>query len=424
MLLSFGAAPNVDIADGLALQPDGKILVAGTSVVNGTEFSVARLNPDGTLDPSFGSGGKALVSFGGGVDEGRAIALQPDGRIILAGVATTPGAPGEFAVARLNPSGTLDPSFGSAGRSLVSFGGDDAQANGLAVAPDGTIVVAGSSTAGGQSQFALERLTAQGDLDPSFGSGGKLLSFGGTSSVANGVALQPDGKIVVAGHSDVGGLPRFALERLDSHGVPDPSFGSGGKTLTCFGGTDDEAEAVALQRDGKIVAVGRSAANNTERFVVERLQGDATTGGGGGGSGGGGSGGGRGGRGTRSVHGSAAGQNFTLSTGAACVAPGAKLGVTLTRSAANTTYGVSAYRYYIDRGIAHRLLVTVHGHHKTVTRYGPNLVTTHDGVVRLPLKRSISHGSHALGLVIRLQARQGHPPRSRTLSLRLGFAVC
>jgi uncharacterized delta-60 repeat protein len=273
-LLDFGGR---DLGWAVALQPDGKIIVAGYSDVgtNPDNFAVARLlNPQGTFDPSFGSGGKSLIDFGG-QENGRAVALQPDGKVVVAGSSNAGGGGNNFAVARLlNPQASLDPSFGIGGTSLADFGGNDT-GEALALQPDGKIVVAGASSAGANpANFAVTRLlNPSGDFDPSFGIGGKSLGdFGGDDNGA-AMALQPDGKIVVAGGSLPAGNPEnFAVARLlNPQGSFDPSFGSGGKSLADFGG-DESGRAVALQTDGKIVVAGYSTAGpNPANFAVTRL---------------------------------------------------------------------------------------------------------------------------------------------------------
>jgi uncharacterized delta-60 repeat protein len=268
--LDFGGD---DRGRAVALQPDGKIVVAGRTNVGGTiDMAVARLlNPQGTFDSSFGlfGTGKSLADFGGH-DFGQAVALQPDGKIVVAGY--TNGAVSstnyDMAVARLlNPQGTYDGSFGGgSGRSRVDLGADDS-GNALALQPDGKIVVAGYS----DGNFAVARLQPNGLLDTTFGKGGKsLVDFGGDSDQGNAVALQPDGKIVVAGRTNAGGTYNFAVARLQPNGLLDTTFGNGGKSLVDLGG-DDIGNAVALQPNGKIVVAGDSDDNN---FAVARLQGD------------------------------------------------------------------------------------------------------------------------------------------------------
>ena len=236
-----------ELAFAVAVQPDGKIVTAGGSDCCVGAFRLARHNPDGTLDIAFGNGGKVTTTFRGS-DSASALALQPDGKIVVAG---STGGIFAFALARYLPDGSLDATFGSGGKVTTNFG----LAFALAIQPDGKIVVAG-----GTDNFLLARYNPDGSLDPTFGAGGKVITdFGGDDS-AFALAFQADGKIVVAGKSEVftgivGG--DFALARYNSDGSLDATFGNGGKVTTDFiNHSVDGAFAVALQPDGKIVVGG------------------------------------------------------------------------------------------------------------------------------------------------------------------------
>jgi uncharacterized delta-60 repeat protein len=186
----FGLAN--DIANAVALQPDGKLVGGGWA---GNDFSLARYNPDGSLDPSFGDGGTVRTNFANGaaesVDDIDGIALQPDGKIVAVG-----GSNGDFALARYNPDGSLDSSFGTGGLVVTDFGTGNARARGVALQADGKIVVAG--TTGGT--FAMACYLPDGTLDPDFnGSGWVITDFGHANDIANAVALQADGEIVLGG---------------------------------------------------------------------------------------------------------------------------------------------------------------------------------------------------------------------------------
>jgi len=192
------------------LQPDQKILICGTRLENGmsgSDFYVARFNSDGTLDASFGTGGIVTVDFDGGAggDHAEGIALQSDGRIVVAG--TTHGAAlqsDDFAVARLDADGALDGTFASGGKATIAFdladgvGNDDVHA--VAIAPDGTIVVAGSAETTGGSVVAIARLLSTGVGDMGFNSTGKV-TFGftaiesdGQEDTAQGIAIDSQGR--------------------------------------------------------------------------------------------------------------------------------------------------------------------------------------------------------------------------------------
>jgi uncharacterized delta-60 repeat protein len=285
-LIDLGNLRGDDLGYDVALQPDGKIIVAGShaATADNSNFAVARLVvPEGTLDTSYGLGaGWSNIEFHGN-DYGQAVALQPDGKIVVAGYSNAEGT-FDFAVARLlEPQGTFDFSFGGGtARSLIDFGGDDFGYD-VALQPDGKIVVAGGS--GGN--FAVARLQPNGSVDTTFGQEGKsIVDFLGADS-ADAVALQPDGKIVVAGRSGGEGTSDFAVARLQPNGLLDTTFGTGGKSIVDFLG-EDSGNAVALQSDGKIVVAGYSNANGTRDFAVARLEGDPGGGPGAGGPGGGG----------------------------------------------------------------------------------------------------------------------------------------
>jgi uncharacterized delta-60 repeat protein len=272
---------SMDTITGLVIQPDGKIAVAGFNfeMINFTSnFALARYNTDGSLDTSFGSGGKVVTSFFGQIDQAIDLTIQPDGRLIAAGGSLNPNGASNFALARYNTDGSLDTSFGSGGKVTTAF---DIDATGLAVAlqPDGKIVAAGTSF--GQftiSDFALTRYNTDGSLDSSFGTGGRVITdFNGLSDRVADLIIQPNGKIVAGGESSFSPVGDFALARYNSAGVLDPSFGNGGKVTTDFpGSTQDIAFGVALQTDGRIVAVGSAISTGVfaSDFAIARYNGD------------------------------------------------------------------------------------------------------------------------------------------------------
>src|SRR4051812_3926408 len=224
----------------------------------------------GQLDQSFGTGGKVVTDLGQSEFAGAALA-QPDGRIVVAGSLSDnrPDAGSRFLVARYSADGRLDPSFGSGGTTSVGFG-VRAWANGAALQPDGKILLVGAGgsaateNAGASVDFSVARLNPDGRLDTSFGQGGTVTTdLGGTGDVAVAVAQQPDRKIVVAGSTrQPGPLASnpfgFALARYNEDGSPDTGFGANGHTSTHFEGGGYAASGVALQPDGKIVVVGTS----------------------------------------------------------------------------------------------------------------------------------------------------------------------
>ena len=247
VVTDFGGSDN---GAGVAVQPDGKIVVVGTAA---RDVALARYNADGSLDSSFDGDGKAATDFGGD-DYGADVAVQPDGKVVVVG-----GSVGGFALARHNADGSLDPSFGGDGKLTTDFGGSGGAAYGVALQPDGKIVAAGHGGAG----FALARYRPDGSLDSSFDGDGKLTTdFGGSGGAAYGVALQPDGKIVAVG-SALGDATDFALARYNADGSLDSSFDGDGKQITAIPfNSEDWLSDVAIRPDGWLVVVGSAAEFN------------------------------------------------------------------------------------------------------------------------------------------------------------------
>ena len=271
---------STDSAYDVALQSDGQIIVAGyTFIASGFDFALARYTTSGALDTSFGTGGIATTNFGGSGDYAEAIALQSDGKVVVVGYADDGVSSIGFALARYTASGALDTSFGSGGTLTTDFDGGTDIAEGVAVQPDGRIVVAGYASVESGADFALARFTASGDLDTAYGDGGTVTTPnpGDGFDVAYSVAAQPDGKVVAAGYTFNGNDTDFALTRYTASGALDASFGDGGVVTTDvrlvtsgFGGGFDYARAVALQPDGKILVAGHGFGENSTDFVLAR----------------------------------------------------------------------------------------------------------------------------------------------------------
>ncbi len=264
-----------DRGNAIALQSDGKILVAGNNAFQ--RFALARYNADGSLDTSFSSDGKLTTNVDSGVDSGEDMALQSDGKILVAGYSHN-GSDYDFALVRYNADGTLDTSFGTvvSGQTrsgmvttAILSGNDFARA--VALQSDGDIVVAGASHNGTNEDFALARYDTNGDLDTSFGNNGKVT----TAILSNAeyifdVAVQSDGKIVAAGYSNNGSDNDFALARYNANGSLDTSFDTDGKVTTAIGSSDDLGQAIALQSDGDIVVAGYSSNGSNDDFALVR----------------------------------------------------------------------------------------------------------------------------------------------------------
>jgi uncharacterized delta-60 repeat protein len=270
-----------DFISAIALQPDGKIVAAGFSFTDNIfDFSVARYHADGTLDNTFGNGGKVLTDFQNNDDEAFALVIQPDGKIVLAGFTADSNFDLDFALVRYNPDGSLDNSFGTAGRALSDFSGSDDQSFSLLRQADGKLIAAGvainSQTFEGE--FALARFNLDGSLDGSFGKGGKTTTAFEEGSSISSTALLPDGKIIAAGfaftahedlrpnHGEVTG--DFALAKYNADGSLDESFGEEGKVTSDFFGEDDAINAITLQNDGKIIAAGSAVEGHRDEGRV------------------------------------------------------------------------------------------------------------------------------------------------------------
>jgi uncharacterized delta-60 repeat protein len=238
------------------LQPDGRVVVAGTTTVGGAgDFAVVRFTRDGVLDASFGVEGKRTIDTGGD-DAVSAAALDSEGRIVVAGV----GGADRVVVSRLTRDGALDPSFGAGGLATADFGGGRYVA-GLALKPDGRILVTGNTP--DSSRVAVARFMPDGTADASFGANGVATVDFGRVVMAQGAALEPDGAIVVGGAVvDPFTLTYdLAVARLTPEGLADAAFGTGG-LATADVRRYDFGRAVALQADGKVVVAGTSSASD------------------------------------------------------------------------------------------------------------------------------------------------------------------
>ena len=315
---TFGSSGKVTIAfpgasDAIrrtAVQSDGRIVVGGT---DGNDFTLARYNTDGTLDTSFGNGGRVATDFFGGVDQAFAVVIDSAGRIIAAGSATKSAGTLDFALARYTTNGSLDGTFGTGGKITTDFFSSNDQASALAIDADGKVIAAGRAfnppptptpsltptptptpgavfdksldhnnpdnseiltlsatptptpSTGTNFDFALARYNSDGTLDTSFGNGGKVnTDFAGDADQASAIVIQADGKIVAAGVAANGTTGNdFALARYNTNGSLDTSFGNGGKVTSDFlSDGDDAINAIVLQSDGRVVAAGRTAASN------------------------------------------------------------------------------------------------------------------------------------------------------------------
>jgi uncharacterized delta-60 repeat protein len=285
-----------DGAFAVILHPDGTILVVGSAH---RDFALARYTPNGALDPTFGrqqddAPGTVTTNIYDvspeldSDDRAYTVVLQSDGNIVVGGVAWDDDVGlASFTLARYTTTGLLDQTFNGAGITITDFccdGESGGPVRALTLQPDGKMVAAGSSGYHGSFlDVALARYTPDGILDPTFGGQGRdyagtvTTSFGRGGdyfSAARALALQPDGKLVVAGWAEVEVFETytsFVLARYTATGRLDTTFGKGGQILTAFGSGNNEAWGMALQpRDGRVVLAGATTASGNADFALAR----------------------------------------------------------------------------------------------------------------------------------------------------------
>ncbi len=251
-----------EFADAAVMQDDGKIVVAGSK---DNDFLIARFLPGGSLDRGFSGNGWQTTDFGG-EDHALAVDVGSDGKIVAAGeTSNDPGYVATMAVARYNDDGRVDKSFSGTGKQTTSFGAEFDVARGVAIQDDGRVLAAGytsDSDTGGvyDNDFALVRYDVDGGLDHSFSVDGKQTTdFFDSADYGSAVALQPDGKIVVAGDAYEGSQSQLALARYESDGDIDTTFSGDGKQTTAFpDGANGEFAGLAIDPVGRIVIGGDS----------------------------------------------------------------------------------------------------------------------------------------------------------------------
>ena len=262
--------PGAGFAWKLLRQPDGKLITTGEyRPTNGSsqDWALARFNDDGTPDTSFGMGGEVFTDLGTGYDPGKSAVLQPDGRIVMLG-----GRLFTLALARYETDGTLDATFGTGGILVTPVTGTYPAA--VALQPDGKIVAAGEASTGGDYFFAVLRANANGTMDSSFGTSGVVnTDVGPANDYAFDVAIAPTGKILVTGQIETGAFftSDFGVVRYLSDGTLDAGFGTGGITRTPFGFLSYASpNEMLLQADGRIVLVGSKTSFGPRDFALTR----------------------------------------------------------------------------------------------------------------------------------------------------------
>ncbi|MBK7681830.1 MAG: T9SS type A sorting domain-containing protein [Bacteroidetes bacterium] len=265
----------------IAIQSDGKIVVAGYSD-NGTQdvFAITRYNTNGSLDSTFNTDGIVNTAIGTSGNRAHALAIQNDGKIVAAGYASITGTSNDFALARYNTTGSLDTTFDTDGKVTTAFGqSTNDRAFAIAIQGNGKIVVAGYNTnsLSGQRDFAVTRYNTNGSLDTTFNSNGIVsLSIASGMDECRSVMIQTDGKIVVAGFSFDFTTRVFAAVRFNTDGSLDNSFDNDGIVTTAIGSTDDAGYAAALQSDGKIVVTGYTYGAAKYDFALIRYNTDGS----------------------------------------------------------------------------------------------------------------------------------------------------
>ncbi|MFM7012083.1 MAG: hypothetical protein ACKO0Z_22590 [Betaproteobacteria bacterium] len=307
-VVSIDLGDSADVAAAIALQTDGKILIAGNRRSKTSDIVLARLMPNGKLDSTFGKGdadgtpdGVVSISLSDGDDVANALAVQKDGKIVVAGTTVATDKTTNIAVARLKADGTLDTTFGKGdsdgtpdGVVSVSLSEGSDTANALALQTDGKIVVAGTATAKDKStNIAVARLKADGTLDPTFGVGTSdgtpdgvvAVSLSQGNDAAKAVAIHRSQIYVAGEYVAADGSTNVAVARLKSDGSLDPAFGRDASDNTpdgvsgvSFGNGNDHVHALAIQSDGALLVLAgtTSAADKSANIAVARMKSDGT----------------------------------------------------------------------------------------------------------------------------------------------------
>lgn len=278
----IGAFGSFGVVNSVAIQTDNKIVAVGQSALDtDSVFVLVRYNANGSLDTDFGAGGIVMTpsidvgTSGNSNDVPNAIVIQSDNKIVAAGYSLS-GAAYVFSLVRYNSDGSLDTSFDVDGKVITQIGTSTDYAIAVAIQADDKIVSVGGSYLGGSYNFALVRYNVDGSLDTSFGVGGKVttdLDAGFDFDIAESVAIQSDGKIVAVGSASdrltLNGV--FALARYTTDGNLDTTFDTDGKVTTVIGsGAKDYAKAVVIQADGKILTAGSSSDGTSHDFALVR----------------------------------------------------------------------------------------------------------------------------------------------------------
>ena len=260
-----------DSAQAMTLQPDGKVLVAGYCL-NGSQydFCTARYLASGMLDNTWNVTGNVITPVGGSDDFARAVTMQPDGKVLVAGYCLN-GTQYDFCTVRYLLNGTLDLTWNVTGKVITPFGSSNDSAIAMTLQPDGKVLLAGNCFNGTNNDFCAVRYLVNGMLDPAWNGIGKVITnIGSSDDFARAVTLQPDGKVLVAGNCRNGGNNAFCVARYQANGMIDATWNSNGAVITPIGSSDDTATAMALQPDGKVLAAGYCLSGGSYNFCAAR----------------------------------------------------------------------------------------------------------------------------------------------------------
>ena len=261
----------------IAIRPTGQIIAAGYiehGITSNKGITVIQYTSAGVIDSSFGTSGIAQ-SYALGSNAGGSMLLQPDGKVVVVSSPDNPTFFGGFGAMRFTANGMIDSTFGNNGYSYTAVGTGLSFVYDVTLQFDGKYLLVGESTNVSSYQIAIIRLNSAGILDSSFGTGGKVeTQIGNNNDAGATVHAQPDGKIIVSANTNYGLVSAdFALLRYNSNGWPDSTFGIHGIVTTDFGNDDDEVSGSLIQPDGKIVLVGEgSDSSSNEGFVIARYE--------------------------------------------------------------------------------------------------------------------------------------------------------
>jgi len=252
-------ANGFDAANAVAVDSQSRVIAVGTARIDAdTDFAIVRYLSDGTPDPSFSGDGIQIIDFTGGDDSAAGVAIDSSGGIIVAGTTNDNTASSDFGLVRLTPSGEQDMTFGTSGFTQTTVNGKD-RAAGVAIDPQGRIVIGGFALVGGDFDYAAARYDGAGHPDNSFSADGKntadFTPLGGDDDVSSSIAVDDQGRAVLAGATSING-GQFGLARFTATGAHDPNFDGDGLVSTTLADGDSNARGVAIDAQGRIVAGG------------------------------------------------------------------------------------------------------------------------------------------------------------------------